>query len=234
MFWVFLSPFLVFFSHTCANEYPAEYLRETLCRSLEFSLCEALSSLLPRFLNCSHHSLPWLLALSPQLRSQPTSSLVFLSPTIVWKHSENSKVVSACFPFRDQCPLLLRVQCLEKYCLIYFIFIVALGGSKFSKSSTCYSILARSKNPVFNLYVTVTLKMLQTIIYHFANYIVQTLLYYKWWFVIPRLQKYFCEKELSVLWIPIKDKVSVSFITQNHFLCNKNSILNDTIQLQWP
>lgn len=67
----FIQPFmhaLVIYNHACTNQYSAKDLRDSLCRSRKCSLYRTLSPVLSPE-NSRYLGLPWILTLSPQLRS---------------------------------------------------------------------------------------------------------------------------------------------------------------------
>lgn len=81
--WVF--PTWVASSNTHFYWYCTEYVRETLCSSLELFSCTILSSLVLFPVNSSCFGLLRLVALSPQLRVSPRLFLAPSSSTLAWK-----------------------------------------------------------------------------------------------------------------------------------------------------
>ena len=65
------------------------------------------------------------------------------------------KVYFICFPFlRNDCPLLLDIQCLENHCFIYLSPFFVGDVGHISKYGPCYSILAKSGSfcNLFNIF----------------------------------------------------------------------------------
>lgn len=117
--WLFPWPQVVS-SHACTALCLARYTKETLCGSLEFSLCR---SSLPWELY--YLSLPWLRSISSTHIvhwAQLESSLSGSEKTVNW---DNHAAHIIWFPsLTNHCSLLFDVQCLESDCLIYFACLV--------------------------------------------------------------------------------------------------------------
>lgn len=103
----------------CANQYPTEYLRGTLCRSPEFSLCKALSSLI-------HY--PTILAtlISWNQVHLFNSGYWFSLSSSTWKIKAvsfgNYKTHLACvLSLRNHCSSLPDVQYLKNGCFRHFV-----------------------------------------------------------------------------------------------------------------
>lgn len=133
---VVISLAQVVFLCACADQYLAEYVRWTLCRSSEFFLCTSVHSPVLCPANSSYFGLSGLSALSLQFRESPVHCLGSPSlhcglETLNAVNWGNHSVHLVCFPsLRNHSPSFPEAQCLRKLFLVNLVHFFVISDGK--------------------------------------------------------------------------------------------------------
>lgn len=136
-------------SHTFPFRYPAEYLKETLCWSLGFSLCAALPPPLLCSVNSSCSVFLVFSATTPESKEVTILYWLPISCTTAQKLSQDSKLsnnkahlVSIFQEYHYLMSNILKI--VSQILSIFFFFFFFVIGRRVRLIHPCYSFLARS------------------------------------------------------------------------------------------